>query len=238
MIRYFVALQLGLVASLYSGTALADTWIQIEAQPTLTTATQSARGYSGTLPNVAGFKLSGRWHAIALGPYANDADADAARLSLRAQGIIPNDSFVADGSEYRQAFWPVGGVASLAPTQPDGLSPQTPDAQNAQDTPTTPRAVAVTPQPVRTETLAEARRSETTLDRSEREELQVALKFAGFYKSTIDGSFRKRCSSRVRPLGMTSGPKFMPVRTTDASGRFDPSNAPSSSAPYCARFQL
>ena len=213
MIRYFVALQLGLVASLYSGTALADTWIQIEAQPTLTTATQSARGYSGTLPNVAGFKLSGRWHAIALGPYANDADADAARLSLRAQGIIPNDSFVADGSEYRQAFWPVGGVASLAPTQPDVLSSQTPDAQNSQDTPA-PTMVAVIPQPVRTETLAEARRSEATLDRSEREELQVALKFAGFYKSTIDGSFGRGTRGSMSAWQEDKGYKSTGVLTT------------------------
>lgn len=187
MTRYFVALQMGLVASLYSGTALADAWIQIEAQPSLTTATQSARGYSGTLPNVAGFKLAGRWHAIALGPYADDADAEAARRSLRAQGVIPRDSFIADGTQYRQVFWPVGGAANLTPVQP--AATEQPVVQAETQTAAATPDPALTPEPVREETLSEARRSEATLDRAGREELQVALKFAGFYKSTIDGSF-------------------------------------------------
>lgn len=187
MTRYFVAIQLGLVASLYSGTALADAWIQIEAQPSLTSATQSARGYATTLPNVVGFKISGRWHAIALGPYATDIDADSARLNLRAQGVIPNDSFIADGTNYGQAFWPIGGVATLAPAQPVPNTQPAPDAQPAANNATDVVQPAIeVPQ---TETLAEARRSEAALDRTGREELQIALKFAGFYKSTIDGSF-------------------------------------------------
>jgi peptidoglycan hydrolase-like protein with peptidoglycan-binding domain len=39
------------------------------------------------------------------------------------------------------------------------------------------------------ETLAEARASEAALDRGEREMLQIALKWAGFYNSSIDGAF-------------------------------------------------
>lgn len=208
MTRYFVALQMGLVATLYSGTALADAWIQIEAQPSLTTATQSARGYSGTLPNVAGFKLAGRWHAIALGPYADDADADAARRSLRAQGIIPRDSFIVDGSDYRQAFWPIGGVATLTPAQP-AAAPATQQAETQVAAPQTPAQ-----DPVREETLAEARRSEGALDRAGREELQTALKFAGFYKSTIDGSFGRGTRGSMAAWQEANGYKSTGILTT------------------------
>lgn len=212
MTRYFVALQMGLVASLYSGTALADAWIQIEAQPSLTTATQSARGYSGTLPNVAGFKLAGRWHAIALGPYADDADAEAARRSLRAQGVIPRDSFIADGTQYRQVFWPVGGAATLTPVQPAATEQPVVQAET-QTAAATPNP-ALTPEPVREETLNEARRSEATLDRAGREELQVALKFAGFYKSTIDGSFGRGTRGSMSAWQDSMGYKPTGVLTT------------------------
>lgn len=180
MKRYLVAMKLGLLASLYSGTALAETWIQIEAQPSLTTATEAARGYANSFPNVAGFKLAGRWHVIALGPYASDVEADSARQILMAQGAIPGDSFLSDGTGYRQAYWPVGGVSALAP-----VTPVAPSVTVQPDT----QAAAVAVDTPRQETVAEARLSEATLDRAGREELQVALKFAGFYKSTIDGSF-------------------------------------------------
>ena len=209
MTRYFVALHLGLVASLYSGTALADAWIQIEAQPSLTTATQSARTYAATLPNVAGFKLSGRWHVIALGPYTDDADANAARRTLRAQGVIPSDSFIADGAQYHQAFWPIGGVAAV--TSPITNAP-TETAEQAADAPATQETASVAP--VRTETLTEARRSEGQLDRSGREELQVALKFAGFYKSTIDGSFGRGTRGSMSAWQTANGYKATGVLTT------------------------
>ncbi|RPE71055.1 putative peptidoglycan binding protein [Pacificibacter maritimus] len=185
MTRYFVALQLGLAASLYSGTALADAWVQIEAQPTLTAATQSARVYANTLTNVAGFKLAGRWHAIVLGPYATDQDADLARRNLRAQGLIPRDSYISDGANFRQQFWPVGGLATLAPVETPQANVEAPSQQAVEATPIEQPAE---PLPAE-ETPAEARRSEATLTRAEREELQIALRFAGFYKSTIDGSF-------------------------------------------------
>lgn len=216
MTRYFVALQMGLIASLYSGTALADAWIQIEAQPSLTTAIQSARSYSGTLQNVAGFKLAGRWHAIALGPYADNIDAEAARRSLRAQGVIPSDSFIADGTDYRQAFWPVGGVAVLTPAAP-AVAPAVPaiaPAAPIQTAETSAIPKAVTIEPTREETLAEARRSESALDRASREELQVALKFAGFYKSTIDGSFGRGTRGSMAAWQASKGYQSTGVLTT------------------------
>jgi S1-C subfamily serine protease len=209
MTRYFVALQLGLAASLYSGTALADAWIQIEAQPSLTAATQSARTYTSTLTNVAGFKLTGRWHAIVLGPYATDQDADLARSNLRAQGLIPSDSYISDGANFRQAFWPVGGVAALTPAAPTEAAPQVPEASVTEAAPVEQVA------PIQAEeTVAEARRSEATLDRAGREELQVALKFAGFYKSTIDGSFGRGTRGSMEAWQTDKGYEATGILTT------------------------
>ncbi len=205
MKRYLVAMKLGLLASLYSGTALAETWIQIEAQPTLTTATEAARGYANSFPNVAGFKLEGRWHVIALGPYASDVAADSARQILITQGAIPDDSFLSDGTAYRQAYWPVGGLGAVTP-----VTPAAPSVAVQRDT--QPAAVAVdTP---RQETVAEARLSEATLDRAGREELQVALKFAGFYKSAIDGSFGRGTRGAMAAWQAAKGFEATGVLTT------------------------
>lgn len=209
MTRYFVALQMGLMASLYSGTALADAWIQIEAQPSLTSARQAAQSYSATLPNVAGFKMAGRWHAIALGPYADETKAEATLQSLRAFGAIPNDSFIADGTTYRQAFWPIGGVDALVPEAP-AVAP-VPTVQTA-ETSAIPEPFTIVPAPE--ETLAEARRSESTLNRAGREELQIALKFAGFYKSAIDGSFGRGTRGSMAAWQESKGYKSTGVLTT------------------------
>ena len=50
-------------------------WVQIEAQPNLTDATDRARVYAADLPDVNGFRMGSGWYAIALGPYAR-SDAD------------------------------------------------------------------------------------------------------------------------------------------------------------------
>ncbi|WP_460274628.1 serine protease [Celeribacter sp. ULVN23_4] len=181
MKRYLAVAPLGVAATLFLTTALhAEQWIQIEAQPSLTEATEAARGYAGRLPNVVGFELPGRWNAIALGPYATEAEAEAARRTLRAQGLIPGDSYLSDGAQYRQPFWPVGATLSTLPAADTSVTeaPAT-DVIDA----------AMTPMELPDESPAEARASERDLTRTEREDLQVALKFAGVYSSGIDGAF-------------------------------------------------
>jgi peptidoglycan hydrolase-like protein with peptidoglycan-binding domain len=183
MKRSLAVAPLGLAATLLLSTALhAEQWIQIEAQPSLTEATEAARGYAGRLPNVVGFELPGRWNAIALGPYATEAEAEAARLTLRAQGMIPGDSYLTDGTQYRQPFWPVGATVSTLPAAiaPEAAAPaETEAAMPVEDIP------SILPD----ETPAEARASERALTQADREALQTALKFAGVYSSGIDGAF-------------------------------------------------
>ena len=188
-------------------------WVQIEAVPTLRTAEERARAYAGAFDDVAGFAVSSGWYAIVLGPY--DAAAGAERLAtLRRERLIPSDSFVADGGNFRQQYWPLGGAnapsvptadqtAAVVPVEPappaapvEPVAPQTDASQTAApatDAPTqTPVPAAepapqAVPEPV--ESLAESRRAEAALSRAERQDIQSALQWFGFYASSIDGAF-------------------------------------------------
>ena len=84
-------------------------FIQIEAQPSLTQAEAALRGYASRLDNVNGFSLGGGWYGIALGPYQPDS-AQALLRSLRGNGLIPRDSYLAASTEYNDQFWPVGAA--------------------------------------------------------------------------------------------------------------------------------
>lgn len=163
-------------------------WVQIEAQPSLAVATDRARAYTTLLQDVNGFSLGGGWYGIAVGPYRR-ADAEQVLRTYVRDGLVPRDSFIQLSSRFRQQFWPVGanvlerGVIDA----PADVVTQTP----APETPapdTTPVAEVPAPEPA-DETLSEARRSERDLSAQERRDLQIALEWAGFYNSSIDGAF-------------------------------------------------
>ena len=179
---------LGLLMSLaFTQTAQAQdqVWVQIEALPTLNDAQDRARAYASAFPDVSGFQLASGWYAIAIGPYG--VEAGAAKLAeLRRENLVPQDSYIADGSDFRQRFWPVG-LKNLAAT-PDATTAadpliKTPDVAGPQP--------EITPEPsvYVEETKAEARQSESALPRENREALQTALQWFGYYASTIDGDF-------------------------------------------------
>ncbi|MEP5082703.1 MAG: serine protease [Tateyamaria sp.] len=179
--------------SVAGGSAQQDVvWVQVEAQPNLATATQRAQDFAANLPDVNGFSLGAGWYGIALGPYTRQ-DAEQVLRVYRNEGVIPRDSYIALGSSFRQQFWPVGanvldrGVvdAPLTGAQTDATedAPEVATAEAA-----APEVATPTPPPA-DETPAEAQRSERQLTRAERENLQVMLKWAGVYTSTIDGAF-------------------------------------------------
>ncbi|RVT87045.1 peptidoglycan-binding protein [Rhodobacteraceae bacterium CCMM004] len=178
------------------GAAMAQqqVWLQIEAQPGLTRAQQAASRYAQRLPDVSGFRLgSTNWYAIALGPYGED-EAAGVRQQLRAQRLIPADSFTTDGASFRQRFWPLGSDTAAVETPPATAAPldetPTPDAAEPADTAAEPADTAAAPAPPPPdETPAEARRSERTLTAEERRALQIALQWEGYYTAAIDGAF-------------------------------------------------
>ncbi|QEE36157.1 peptidoglycan-binding protein [Octadecabacter sp. SW4] len=166
-------------------------WVQVEAEPTLSGAQDRVRVYAGRLENVNGYYLGSGWYGIALGPYTPQ-DAETVLRDLRNAGVIPQDSFIADGSRFQQQFWPVG-VGAPTTAQP------IPGSDAARDTATADQDAEVAdviapevepnPIPAPDETLGEARASEAQLDREAKQQLQIALKWAGFYDAAIDGAF-------------------------------------------------
>lgn len=177
-------------ATVQTGAATAQqqsAWIQIEAQPSLRQGQARARAYAGVFQNVNGFSIGSGWYAIALGPYTATG-AEAQRIQLRLENLIPRDSFIADGTAFRQQFWPVGADTR---TQPPAAGPvETANAVSTETPATTPAITApITPPEPVDETPREARRSEGLLSRDGRKMLQTALQWEGFYNAAIDGAF-------------------------------------------------
>lgn len=181
--RLFLAVVVICLAPI-SASAQSAVWVQIEAQPTLREAQERAQAYASRLEDVAGYAIGRGWYGIVLGPYTRP-DAENLLRQLRSAREIPGDSFIAEGRNFRQQFWPVGvGAATTAQPLPETLvTPSDP-------IPTAPEVV-VPSAPIATadETVREARDSEAALARPERELLQTALKWAGFYDAAIDGAF-------------------------------------------------
>ncbi len=164
-------------------------WLQVEAQPNLRDAQSRARAYATELGDVAGFRLSSGWYAIVLGPVARDEAPDLLS-GLVSDGRVPSDSFLADASNFRQQFWPVGGAAlgprlTPTPAPAQGLGEPEPEPANILTTAVPATEVAALP----LETPAEARRAEAALAVGDRQLLQTALKWFGFYASAVDGAF-------------------------------------------------
>ncbi len=153
--------------------------MQIEARQTLTGAQDRAREYARRLDDVAGFYLGDGFYGIFVGPF-DQFGAENALDRLLRRGAIPSDSFVKDGEFFKQQFWPIGGTvtAPSAPANPRSSTPTTADA-----------AIPDDPVDAPDETPQEARASEALLTRDEKKDLQIALRWAGFYNAAIDGSY-------------------------------------------------
>ncbi|MDF1727897.1 MAG: serine protease [Sulfitobacter sp.] len=212
MTRIFSALSGLLFLLLSSLPALAQlaqeevVFIQIEAQPSLNLATQSARDYAAQLEDVNGFALGGGWYAVVLGPYTA-SDAETLLRSYRRSGLVPRDSYLQPPERFSQQFWPVGanvlGQVTVTPLEENEETSLVQQLEEAlQSEAPTEAATDTTPPPPATqepdETIAEARRSERALTGEERRALQVALQWAGFYTAAIDGAFGRGTRSSMR----------------------------------------
>ena len=163
----------------------AGVWVQIEALPNQAEAEDRARAYSAIFDNVAGFNSRG-WYAIALGPFATRDEAMARLTTLRSEGMVPQDSFIATGKTYSANFWPAGQADRPAAPAASPVQPATP-------APATPAPVAEAPAPapepvIVEETPQQARASEAALSAEQRVELQAALQWFGHYTAALDGA--------------------------------------------------
>lgn len=163
-----IALSIGLLVSVFSTATVAQnqSWIQIEARPTEAESLGRASDWASFLSDVNSFGLPSGWFAIVIGPY-DEATARSELARLRNQGSIPQDSFLSDGVGFgRQIFGSTTAQLQLAPSDDPVAAPILPE-----------------------ETPQQSRASERQLTREQREEIQQALQWDGFYRSAIDASF-------------------------------------------------
>ncbi|WP_149142600.1 serine protease [Gemmobacter caeruleus] len=162
-------------------------WLQIEAQPSLEVARERARAYAALFPDVSGFATDG-WYAIALGPFTDRGAAEARLRQLKADGLVPGDSFIAFDRNYQAAYWPDGNAPRPAAAAPVATPDPVPEPAPAPAT--APEPAAPEPAPVLAdESPAEARAAEARLSAAEREQVQTALQWFGHYAARIDGAF-------------------------------------------------
>ena len=167
-----LAVLIGLITLLWTPLAARaqDTWLQIEAQQNLNTAIDRAHAYAAIFPDVQGYRLGTGWYGIGLGPMTRESAA--ARLQdLRRQNLIPTDSYLTDGASHRDPFWPVAGAA-VAPAAPVVAADPEPEVVAEPDPEETPK---------------QARAGEAALPDADKQALQDALKWYGFYTGVTDG---------------------------------------------------
>jgi len=202
-----VILALGLLLhSVPPAAAQEQVWIQIEAKPDLAGAEERARAWTAMFDNVQGYVARAGWHIIALGPFTRD-EAETRLSGLLRENLIPRDSFVTDGATYGDSFWPVGAV------QPE---PATPDPLAAAETapePAQPQLVTIPD-----ETPEQARQSEADLTQQERETIQTALGWFGFYDSTVDGAFGRGTRAAMTAWQEAMGYEPTGILTTQQRG--------------------
>ena len=232
MHRLFAAILILMVSVLRPAVAQQATpdvvWVQIEAHPSLTVARDRAGQFAAQLSDVNGFALGGGWYGIALGPYVRP-DAERVLRAYRLRGEIPRDSYIVTSDNFGQQFYPVGTDVLRQGSLPDPVTD--PDAADTTDT-TAAAAPAPEPEPVAEpepadETPAQARRSEQLLTGGERRDLQIALKAAGFYTSTIDGAFGRGTRASMADWQAARGYEATGVLTTlQRKALMDEYNAP------------
>lgn len=202
-----VILALGLLLhSIPPAAAQEQVWIQIEAKPDLAGAEERARAWTAMFDNVQGYVARAGWHIIALGPFTRD-EAETRLSGLLRENLIPRDSFVTDGATYGDSFWPVGAVQP-EPATPDPLASAEPAPEPAQ-----PQLVTIPD-----ETPEQARQSEADLTQQERETIQTALGWFGFYDSTVDGAFGRGTRAAMTAWQEAMGYEPTGILTTQQRG--------------------
>ena len=175
-------------------------WVQIESYSDRASVQRRAQLYAQQLDDIAAFQMGGGWYAVLIGPYTR-ADANQVLRTYRAQGAIPRDSFLTTSSALRQRVFPNGvdvlnGAAAQIEPREETAAAEPVEIKPADETP------------------AQARRSEQLLTREERQDLQIALQWAGYYNSAIDGAFGRGTRASMSAWQAANGFEDTGVLTT------------------------
>lgn len=155
-----------------------EVYIQVEAHPDRATAEARAQSYGALFPETAGFNLRSGWFGVLIGPFPQGEAADLL-AQLKSERLIPSDSFIAYRRDLRDQFWPAEGTPA-----PAAVDPAT-ETTAAEPEPVPEPEPAASPD----EDRQQARDGEALLTLEERQDLQTALKWFGYYPSAIDGAF-------------------------------------------------
>ncbi len=155
-----------------------EVYLQVEAHPDRATAEARAQVYSGLFPETTGFGLRSGWFGVLIGPFPQGEAADLL-ASLKSERLIPSDSFIAFPRDLRDQFWPAEGTPAPVANDP------------AIETAAVEPEPLLQPEPAAApdEDRQQARDSEALLTPEDRQDLQTALKWFGYYPSAIDGAF-------------------------------------------------
>ena len=208
------AMVAGVLALTGAAAQAQQAWVQIEAVPSEAQGLLRAQSYAARLPDVSAYGLGAGWYGIVLGPYP-PADAQSVLSQLRSSSAIPSDSFVVDGRQFGTRIFPVGAA-------PDVLVPESAPEVAPESVPESAPEVVAGPEvvvpPVPDETRAEALASEGLLTRPEKELLQIALQWAGFYTAAIDGSYGRGTRDAMATWQEANGFEPTGVLTTRERG--------------------
>ena len=212
----FLSVAIALSAAL-SGAAQAQTrgavWIQVAARDNIRDMRALAQKFTARFADTRAFQTPSGWYAIVIGPMSR---AEAARqlARLKGQGLIPRDSFINDGRDFKTQLWPLSvnanAAAGSAETPPDAEAP----APIGERTAAAPEAAAPIPDP----DLAATKRLERGWSRAEKKRLQTYLNWTGDYGGAIDGAYGPATRRAIRAFQAREGYQDTGYLTWDQVG--------------------
>ena len=210
---WIAAASFSLTSQIAFAQAASGTYIQLEAQPTQTAAHTRVRVYASQTENVFGYRLGRSWFAVVMGPYASREAATAALREMRQAGLAPSDAFLTNGERFGDQYWPAPGDARPPLTAPapaaEAEAETAPAVEDA--APQVVDAAPTAPEPapeveaVPEESVQDARVSEQALTQDEKELLQTALGWAGFYDAAVDGAFGRGTRGAMEAWQLAQG---------------------------------
>jgi peptidoglycan hydrolase-like protein with peptidoglycan-binding domain len=174
-------------------------WIQVESQNNIRDTKNRAQFFARDFPDTRAFATSSGWYAIVIGPLTRNA-ADGELTNLIAGNQIPNDSFVSDGSSFRNQLWPLvantdttSGAVVVSEAVADDTTETTSGtivvSEAVTDAATETVIVEVEAGPTKDPDLKATKKLERSWTRDEKKQYQTFMAWTGDYLSAIDGSY-------------------------------------------------